>query len=81
VNLPLSRRRELLANMLRTPKGPLPLSPQLRAPSGQILEAVHKLGLVGKRIDSIGDSLRFDAIGRRIYSRLLAGHRCGGLVL
>ena len=38
------------------PKDPLRLSPLLQAPSGQVLEAVRKLGLegvVGKRIDSI----------------------------
>ena len=56
VNLPLSRRRELLEDLLAAPKDPLRLSPLLQAPSGQILEAVRKLGLegvVGKRIDSI----------------------------
>jgi ATP-dependent DNA ligase len=55
VNLPLSRRRELLEGLLTAPKDPLRLSPLLRAPSGQIIEAVRKLGLegvVGKRIDS-----------------------------
>jgi bifunctional non-homologous end joining protein LigD len=39
-----------------TPEDPLRLSPLLRAPSGQVLEAVRKLGLegvVGKRIGSI----------------------------
>jgi ATP-dependent DNA ligase len=37
------------------PKDPLRLSPLLRAPSRQVLEAVRRLGLegvVGKRIDS-----------------------------
>ena len=56
VNLPFSRRRELLESMLAAPEDPLRLSPLLRAPSGQVLEAVRKLGLegvVGKRIDSI----------------------------
>ena len=41
---------------LPVPEDPLRLSPLLRAPSGQVLEAVRKLGLegvVGKRIDSI----------------------------
>ena len=41
--------------MLAAPKDPLRLSPQLLAPSGQVLEAVRKLGLegvVGKRIGS-----------------------------
>jgi ATP dependent DNA ligase domain len=56
VNLPIERRRELLGRMLPEPEDPLRLSPLLRAPSGQVLEAVRKLGLegvVGKRIDSI----------------------------
>ena len=42
--------------MLPAPEDPLRLSPLLRAPSGEVLEAVRKLGLegvVGKRIDSI----------------------------
>ena len=54
-HLPLSRRRELLETLLAAPKDPLRLSPLL-APSGQVLEAVRKLGLegvVGKRIDSV----------------------------
>ena len=56
VNLPIERRRELLGRMLPEPEDPLRLSPLLRAPSGQALEAVRKLGLegvVGKRIGSI----------------------------
>jgi ATP-dependent DNA ligase len=56
VNLPLSRRRELLRDLLAAPKDPLLLSPLLQAPSGEVLEAVRKLGLegiVGKRIDSV----------------------------
>jgi ATP-dependent DNA ligase len=56
VNLPIERRRELLGSMSAAPEDPCPLSPLLRAPSGQILEAVRKPGLegvVGKRIDSI----------------------------
>ena len=56
VNLSFSRRRELLESLLTAPKDPLRLSPLLRAPSGQIIEAVRKLGLegvVGKRIDSV----------------------------
>jgi ATP-dependent DNA ligase len=55
VNLSIERRRELLDRLLPTPEDPLRLSPLLRAPSGQVLEAVHKLGLegvVGKRFDS-----------------------------
>jgi hypothetical protein len=54
VNLPLSRRRELLESLLGAPRDPLRLSPLLQAPSG-LLEAVRKLGLVGvvgKRVDS-----------------------------
>ena len=56
VNLPIERRRDLLHSMFSASKDPLRLSPLLRAPSGQVLEAVRKLGLegiVGKRIDSI----------------------------
>jgi DNA ligase D-like protein (predicted ligase) len=56
VDLPIERRRELLGSVLAAPEDPLRLSPQLLAPSGQVLEAVRKLGLegvVGKRIDSI----------------------------
>jgi DNA ligase D-like protein (predicted ligase) len=55
VNLPFCRRRELLENLLAVPKDPLRLSPLLRASSGDLLEAVRKLGLegvVGKQIDS-----------------------------
>jgi bifunctional non-homologous end joining protein LigD len=55
VNLPLSRRRELLGGLLVAPEDPLRLSPLLQAPSGQILEAVRRLGLegvVGKRTGS-----------------------------
>ena len=55
VNLPLSRRRELLESLLPASEDPLRLSPLLQAPSREVLEAVRKLGLegvVGKRIDS-----------------------------
>ena len=38
VDLPIERRRELLGSMLAAPKDPLRLSPQLLAPSGQVLE-------------------------------------------
>ena len=56
MNLPIERRRELLESLLAAPEDPLRLSPLLQAPSGEVLEAVRKLGLegvVGKRIDSI----------------------------
>jgi bifunctional non-homologous end joining protein LigD len=55
IKLPLSRRRELVEDLLAAPKDPLRLSPLFHAPADQILEAVRKLGLegvVGKRIDS-----------------------------
>ena len=55
VNLPLSSRREALETVFAASKDPLRLSPLLQAPTGQILEAVRKLGLegvVGKRMDS-----------------------------
>ena len=47
LNLPLSRRRELLEDPLGAPKDPVRLSPLLQAPSDQILEAVRKHGLEG----------------------------------
>jgi ATP-dependent DNA ligase len=56
LKLPIERRRELLASMLAASEDSLRLSPLLRAPSGQVLEAIRKLGLegvVGKRIGSI----------------------------
>ena len=59
VNLPFSRRRQLLESVLGAPRDPLRLSPLLQAPSGEVLEAVRKLGLegvVGKRIDSVYES-------------------------
>jgi bifunctional non-homologous end joining protein LigD len=55
VKLPVSRRRELLEDLLAARKDPLRLSPLLQASSGEVLEAVRKLGLegvVGKRTDS-----------------------------
>jgi bifunctional non-homologous end joining protein LigD len=54
LNFPIERRRELLESLLAGAKDPLRLSPLLQAPTGQILDAVRKLGLeglVGKRID------------------------------
>jgi ATP-dependent DNA ligase len=54
VNLPFARR-EALASSLALPKDPVRLSPLLQAPSGDVLEAVRKLGLegvVGKRLGS-----------------------------
>ena len=56
LNFSIERRRELLASVLPAPEDPMRLSPLLRAPSGQVLEAVRKLGLegvAGKRIGSI----------------------------
>ena len=56
INLPIERRRELLGSLLAAPKDPVRLSPLLQAPSGEVLEAVRKLGLegvVGKRLGSI----------------------------
>jgi bifunctional non-homologous end joining protein LigD len=55
MTLPIERRRALLHSMFAGSKDPLRLSPLLQAPSGQVLEAVRKLGLegvVGKRINS-----------------------------
>jgi bifunctional non-homologous end joining protein LigD len=56
VNSPIERRRDLLGRIFSELEDPLRLSPVLPAPSGQVLEAVRKLGLervVGKRIGSI----------------------------
>ena len=55
LHVPIERRRDLLDKLFAAPEDPLRLSPLLRSPSGQVLEAVRKLGLegvVGKRIDS-----------------------------
>ena len=55
VSVEIERRRDLLHRIFAAPKDPLRLSPLFHAPSGQVLEAVRKLGLegvVGKRIDS-----------------------------
>jgi bifunctional non-homologous end joining protein LigD len=55
VSLPIERRRELLHSIFAA-QDPLRLSPLLQAPSGQVLEAVRKLGLegvIGKRLGSI----------------------------
>ena len=52
LDLAIERRRELLERLFPAPEDPLRLLPLLRAPSGQVLEAVRKLGLegvVGKR--------------------------------
>jgi bifunctional non-homologous end joining protein LigD len=54
-SLLLSERRKTLEILFTRTPDALRLSPLLEAPSGQILEAVRKLGLegvVGKRIDS-----------------------------
>ena len=56
VSSPIEQRRDLLHSIVDAPKDPLRLSPLLQASSGQVLEAVRKLGLegvVGKRIGSI----------------------------
>ena len=55
MNLPLSRRRELLEDLLSASNDPLRLSLLLQAPSGEIIKAVRKHfleGVVGKRTDS-----------------------------
>jgi bifunctional non-homologous end joining protein LigD len=55
VSSPIEQRRDLLHSMFATPEDPLRLSSLLQAPSGEVLEAVRRLGLegvVGKRIDS-----------------------------
>jgi CorA-like Mg2+ transporter protein/ATP dependent DNA ligase domain len=55
VSASIERRRDLLHRVFAAAKDPLRLSPLLQAPSGQVLEAIRKLGLegvVGKRVDS-----------------------------
>jgi ATP-dependent DNA ligase len=47
VSVAIERRRELLGRLLVAPEDPLRLSPLLRAPSEQVLDAVRKLGLEG----------------------------------
>ena len=47
MTLPIERRRALLHRMFSASKDPLRLSPLLRAPSGQVLEAVRRLGVEG----------------------------------
>jgi hypothetical protein len=42
---PMTPPRELLESLLTAAKDPLRLSPLLQAPSGQILEALRRLGL------------------------------------
>ena len=56
LDVPLERRRALLASLLASANDPLRLSAQLQAPSGQIVQAIRQLGLegvVGKRIGSV----------------------------
>ncbi|HET9606217.1 MAG TPA: hypothetical protein VFO87_04155 [Nitrospira sp.] len=56
VSSPIEQRRDLLHRIVAAPEDPLRLSPLLQASSGQVLEAVRKLGLegvVGKRTGSI----------------------------
>ena len=67
LNLSIERRRELLLSVLAEPEDPLRLSPLLRAPSGQVLEAVRKLGLEG-------------VVGKRIGSKYEPGERSGAWI-
>ncbi|MGZ5021664.1 MAG: non-homologous end-joining DNA ligase, partial [Chthoniobacterales bacterium] len=56
LRLPIEERRAFLDELLPEPNDPLRRSPLLDAPSGQVLEAVRKLGLegvVGKRNGSL----------------------------
>ncbi len=45
VSSPIEQRRDLLHRIVAAPEDPLRLSPLLQASSGQVLEAVRKLGL------------------------------------
>jgi len=67
VDLSIECRREMLERMLAAPEDPLRLSPLLRAPSGQVLEAVRKLGLEG-------------VVGKRIASTYEPGERSGAWI-
>ena len=67
VSLAIERRRELLRRLLAAAEDPLRLSPLLRAPSGQVLEAVRKLGLEG-------------IVGKRIASAYEPGERSGAWI-
>ncbi|MGB7792702.1 MAG: hypothetical protein WBL39_15955 [Terrimicrobiaceae bacterium] len=56
VSSPIEQRRDLPHSIVAAPEDPLRLSPLLQASSGQVREAVRKLGLegvVGKRTGSI----------------------------
>ncbi|HEY5744402.1 MAG TPA: non-homologous end-joining DNA ligase, partial [Terrimicrobiaceae bacterium] len=56
LRLPLAQRREALTVLMSSVQDPLRLSAQLQAPSGQVIEAVRRVGLegvVGKRSTSI----------------------------
>jgi len=67
VSLAIERRRELLERLFAAPDDPLRLSPLLRAPSGQVLGAVRKLGLEG-------------VVGKRIASTYEPGERSGAWI-
>ena len=67
VHLPLRRRRMMLESLFAGSKDPLRLSPLLQAPTGQILEAVQKLGLEG-------------VVGKRLNSRYEPGERSGAWI-
>ena len=68
---------------LPRPKDPLRLSPLLQAPSGQVLEAVHKLGLegvVGKRIDSAYEPGERSGVWIKLRANLEQEFVIGGFV-
>jgi bifunctional non-homologous end joining protein LigD len=67
VCLPLSERRKTLEALLARRPDALRLSPLLEAPTGQVLEAVRKLGLEG-------------VIGKRLDSRYEPGERSGAWI-
>jgi bifunctional non-homologous end joining protein LigD len=63
----LSERRKTLEALLARRPDALRLSPLLEAPTGQVLEAVRKLGLEG-------------VIGKRLDSRYEPGERSGAWI-
>src|SRR6476659_3192198 len=65
--MPLRRRRVMLESLFAGSKDPLRLSPLLQAPTGQILEAMQKLGLE-------------DVVGKRLNSRYEPGERSGAWI-
>jgi ATP-dependent DNA ligase len=81
----LLNTRSLVAfqDLLATPKNQLRLSPLLHAPTGQVLEAVRKLGLegiVGKRTDSIYEAGERSAAWIKLLANMEQEFVVGGYI-